>query len=116
MPYHHVNDLYQNSRIFINTSDSEGFPNSFLQSWIRGVPVISFFDPDNTIQRENIGSSPDDIEEMVDSIKRLLSDDDLLESFSLRAESFAMKHYSPSSIVNGYLQLFEKNGILDGSA
>ena len=47
VPYHDVGDLYDRTKIFVNTShtEGEGFPNSFLQPWRRGVPVISFFDP-----------------------------------------------------------------------
>ena len=106
VPYHKVNEMYRRSRIFLNTSDSEGFPNSFLQSWVRGTPVISFFDPDNTISRESIGTSPDDLNSMINDIKMLLEKTEKLAELSSASELFAVKHYSPESIVNQYMQLF----------
>src|SRR5690606_16431046 len=36
-----VNDLLERSHILVNTSDYEGFSNTFIQAWMRNVPVVS---------------------------------------------------------------------------
>lgn len=45
-----------NSSALISTSEVEGFPNVFIESWACGIPVISlFFNPGNIIEEENLG-------------------------------------------------------------
>ncbi|MES1262792.1 MAG: glycosyltransferase family 4 protein, partial [Peristeroidobacter soli] len=45
--YAETGALFDRAKVFLNTSSIEGFPNTFLQAWIRGVPVVTFFDPDS---------------------------------------------------------------------
>ena len=52
LSYADVNQQIAKSKILVNTSEIEGFPNTFLQAWIRKVPVVSFFDPDDIIVRQ----------------------------------------------------------------
>ena len=42
VPYHQVNNYFLRAKLFLNTSDQEGFPNSYLQALVRRTPVVSF--------------------------------------------------------------------------
>ena len=74
VPYRQVGEYYDRCRVFVNTSDFEGFPNSYLQAWVRGVPVVAFFDMDGLIEKEGLGRSAVSMSVMTESVRRLLTD------------------------------------------
>jgi len=46
----------QNSTFLLNTSEKEGFPNTFLEAWYNYTPIISLFvNPDNLLTDNEIG-------------------------------------------------------------
>ena len=48
--------LMRQSKVLVNTSPAEGFPNTMLEAWSTGVPVVSLtVDPGGVIGREQIG-------------------------------------------------------------
>lgn len=108
VPYHDVGPKYAMSKVFVNTSDTEGFPNSFLQSWIRGTPVVSFFDPDNTIRKEGLGHAARDLDDMAAAIRGYLDDESAFRSVSERCRDFMAARYGEQRILSPYLQAFDK--------
>ncbi len=107
IPYHEVNTYYSRARVFVNTSDIEGFPNSYLQSWVRGTPVVAFFDPDGLIARKGLGHKASNLDEMAIAIRDFLSNTQNWELVSAQTREYAMAHYHPDRIAEQYETLFE---------
>jgi glycosyltransferase involved in cell wall biosynthesis len=103
VPYHDVNDLYERTRVFVNTSDTEGFPNSYLQAWVRGTPVVAFFDPDGVIAREGLGHTVTSLPDMRQAVERLLQDPLRWAESSARCRRYMQIHYNEAGIMAPYL-------------
>ena len=115
VPYSEVNSYFSRAKLFLNTSDSEGFPNSYLQAWIRGVPVVSYFDPDGLIQSLGIGKKTDSQNDFCAPIDSLLKSPERINEIGARAREYTNANYSPPAIVQHYQNLFEeKFGIQSG--
>jgi len=55
-----VNSLLSRSHLFVNTSDHEGFANTFVQAWLRAVPVATLrVNPDEVFNRQKVGFCAD---------------------------------------------------------
>jgi glycosyltransferase involved in cell wall biosynthesis len=97
---------FDRARIFLNTSSIEGFPNTFLQAWIRGVPVVSFFDPDGLVRRLQLGAVAATIDDMRESIRGLLDVDVYRENLGRRARDYALREFT-SAAASRYIELLE---------
>jgi glycosyltransferase involved in cell wall biosynthesis len=107
VPYHQMDEKYASARVFVNTSDSEGFPNSYLQAWIRGTPVVAFFDPDSVIQREGLGHAACSLNEMANIVQGLVGDSQRWSAVSKRCTAYMAAVHAESRIVRPYLEMFE---------
>lgn len=95
LPIDDVNRILSTSHILVNTSRIEGFPNTFIQAWMRKVPVVSLdIDPDHIIAKNRIGFRSGDFEQMVKDIEVLISDERLRADMGERAQQFAFQHFS----------------------
>jgi glycosyltransferase involved in cell wall biosynthesis len=108
VPYSLVNRYFKRSKLLINTSHTEGFPNSYLQAWIRAVPVVTFFDPDDTIKTNNLGKVASSLVEMEKYIDYFLSDERKRAQTGEKAKQFVIKNYSPDKVVDDYINLLEE--------
>lgn len=70
-----VENLFDNAHGLVNTSLVEGFPNTFLQAWSRGMPVFSMVDPDEFIARFGLGAHRETVSELTTAIRSFFSAD-----------------------------------------
>lgn len=53
------------------TSEYEGFPNTFLEAFGMGVPLLTTFDPDSIVQRHSLGAVATDVAGLKAQLTRL---------------------------------------------
>lgn len=95
LPNEEVNELLTEGHILVNTSKQEGFSNTFIQAWMRKVPVVSLqADPDNVLEKEGIGVCSGDFEQLVEDTRRLIIDEKLRGQMGDRARTHAIEHHS----------------------
>lgn len=106
VPYAQVNDHFDDASIFVNTSESEGFPNAFLQAWARGVPTVSFIDSGARADGCHIGCQVGTFAAMVDRVTAWLgSDAERTREGRVCREYFANNH-SPGRVLAIYERIF----------
>jgi hypothetical protein len=103
LPYRATNRLFDRARVFVNTSETEGFPNTFLQAWIRGVPVVTFFDPDDVVRREGLGHTVTSLDEMIGAAHGLTADSQAWLETSARCRAYMARRYGEDQIIAPYL-------------
>lgn len=97
LPIERVEEEIAASDLFVNTSLHEGFPNTFIQAWLRGVPVVScFVDPDGCLSSGGAGVHAGGEQRLVEVVENLLDDRARLRALGLAARDYALAHHSPS--------------------
>ena len=96
-----VHDWLRRARLLVSTSDVEGFSNTFIEAWLRGVPVMSLHvDPDGMIGRHQLGEVNPDPEQLAARIASLMDHPTTWAAWSRRCEEFAKDHFDIRQAVN----------------
>jgi glycosyltransferase involved in cell wall biosynthesis len=101
-----VPDLYKKAACLCSTSDHEGFPNTFLEAWSYGIPLITTFDPDQTVAEKGLGAVASDVPGLARSIRELLASPDLWKSASVNARQYYIGNHSIERILPRFEQVF----------
>ncbi|HEY8539159.1 MAG TPA: glycosyltransferase, partial [Steroidobacteraceae bacterium] len=72
------------------------------------VPVVSFFDPDNLIERRGLGRRCRDLEDMCSTLDELLGNPDKCAAIGQRGHAAVSTQYSAREIATRYLELIER--------
>jgi glycosyltransferase involved in cell wall biosynthesis len=110
LSYTRTRELFARARLFVSTSRIEGFPNTFLQAWAHGVPVLSYFDPDGLIRDRGLGVVVAGPDQMQAQAQRLLADRCALDEAAQRCLDHMDRHYRAEDLLRPYEVLFESLG------
>jgi glycosyltransferase involved in cell wall biosynthesis len=95
---------YRQASVVLCTSDREGFPNTFIEAWSHGVPVVSTHDPDGTIARLGLGKVAAPVARaLAASLREMLGS---REAWA-RASSAARQYYLRNHTVDSVMERFE---------
>jgi|RhiMetdeSRZDD1v2_1073273.scaffolds.fasta_scaffold87089_2 glycosyltransferase involved in cell wall biosynthesis len=91
--------------VLLSTSDEEGFPNTFVQAWSSGTPVVSLkLDPDHLIERHKLGLISGNVDRTLEELSTLLDSPERRAEMGLRGRRFIEDNYSATAVV----RLFER--------
>jgi glycosyltransferase involved in cell wall biosynthesis len=94
-PMNQVNELLAGAHLFVNTSAAEGFANTFIQAWMRRVPVVSAeVNSDGIFDDESVGVCGKTYEGLRDAVGRLIRDDLLREQIGANAYQYALRKHT----------------------
>jgi len=100
VPFDEIQKYFNQAKIFVGTSEYEGFPNVYIQACLGETPIVSLnVNPDDFISKNDLGYfSENNFEKMVSQVKKLINDpDDYLEK-SKNAYAYAIANHSTQNI------------------
>jgi glycosyltransferase involved in cell wall biosynthesis len=107
VPFKQMDDHFRQARVFVNTSDSEGFPNAFIQACKNSTAILSLrVNPDDFLAKNRCGLSCDgDFELLVSSLRAILADQRYVECGN-NGRRYAHEKHDLSRIIEVYRQCF----------
>lgn len=115
MPRVRMPEFYQSSACLCCTSVLEGFPNTFLEAWSFGLPVVSTFDPDRLIAERRLGIAAEDAAGLAAGIQRLLLSSDEWRQCSTRARLYYAENHTLDAVMPRFVGIF-LDALNDGRA
>lgn len=108
--FEEINKYFINSKVFINTSTYEGFPNTFIQAIKNKTPILSLdINPDNFLTKHKCGIvCNNNFKQMVYNLDLFLTNQDLYNKFSENALSYFKKNHDIHRIRMEWIDLIIK--------
>jgi glycosyltransferase involved in cell wall biosynthesis len=105
VPSEEAERIIAEASVLLCTSDKEGFPNTFLQAWSHGTPVVTIqVDPDSLIKRLDLGRVTGTIVATVEQVRRLLSSQQERQDIAIKARSYVASHHCENSVIKSFVE------------
>ncbi len=103
VPFAQAEGWFNGARLVLNTSLYEGFPNTFLQAWSRGVPTLAFIDTGSRMpDGQPVYDAVQDVSEASWKVERLMRDDALWREASRRVNTYYRDNHSIDATIDRY--------------
>ena len=107
VPPDEIDRHYRDAVALVNTSAHEGFPNTFLEAWRYGVPIVSLEAVlDGVLERESVGVHAGSMDELERTVATLWNDRDRTARLGSRGRQYLEDHYALDIVESTYAELF----------
>ncbi|MCL2024354.1 MAG: glycosyltransferase family 4 protein [Coriobacteriia bacterium] len=114
VPLDELVEYFAKAKVFVNTSEIEGFPNTFLQAGAVRTPILSFgINPDDMLNVHKMGICADgDVERFTEGLTTLLGDASLRDEYGENGFNYVKQFHNPTLIASQWKAIIQ--GVLDG--
>ncbi len=106
VPFEETLSWFDRAAALVNTSPQggEGFPNTLIQAWLRGVPVLTLgVDPDGIIREHDLGDVARTVDELARNLSDLLEDPAGYARIAENVAAFARERYTVERVADCFL-------------
>jgi len=105
VPPTEIHDQYRYAKTLVNTSSKEGFPNTFLEAWRQGTPIVSLsIDPSRFGGAGSLFAA-DNMDRLVTIARILCIDPDFRERIGTAGKGYFEANYELSIVAKQYTQI-----------
>jgi len=108
-----VSEFYRRAVCMVSTSDFEGFPNTFLEAWSYGLPLVSTFDPDQRLIGNDMGVVAGDVDGLAEGLRGLLDDPNRHRRLSDNARKYYLRTHTVEAVMPQFRRVFTE--VLEGA-
>jgi len=104
-----ANEVVGRASMLVNTSKYEGFPNTFIQAWMRETPVVSLnVDPDGIIEKNKLGFYSKTLDRLVEQVRFLIRNKETREKMGKNARRYAVREFNIENEIEKYERLLQE--------
>jgi len=109
VPFNQVDSFFRRAKVLVNTSDSEGFPNTFIHACLCETPILSLnVNPDGFLDKYSCGICCEGNEKQLpDTLKSMLAEDRYIR-MGRNGRKYAEEKHDIKKIAEQYKELFFK--------
>jgi glycosyltransferase involved in cell wall biosynthesis len=100
MDHGRMRALYQQTQVLLCTSESEGFPNVFLEAWSCAKPVLTSVDPDGIVGSFKLGQAATDYLDFKEHLSELSGRRSMWEASGRRGYQYVREHHGTAAAGN----------------
>ena len=107
VPFHDIDRYFDGAKVFVNTSDSEGFPNTFIQACNASTAILSYaVNPDGFLDKYQCGVNCNgNSSTMTNQLKEILSEN-RYQQLGNNGLKYVRDHHNISEIIERYIPIF----------